>query len=110
MLCAIITVAYCSTSDNDKKKDKRGIFNFGLGYGGLGGGYATDFNHGIFDGGLGAPSFRAAPFYAGNQLLGLNTHTTITRKIGVPVPHPYPVPVEKHIPVPYKVKNGSFKY
>lgn len=80
----------------EKNHKKRGIFDLGF-HRGLG----LSSPGSYFGGGLG---LGGGTLFGGGQTIGLghqvNTHTTITRNIGVPVPAPYPVTVERQIPVP----------
>lgn len=82
ILFAVMAVITADAVPEASKKDKRGIFGFGLG------GYASDFGHGGYGGygGYGGDFGYFGP-----------------KRIGVPIPQPYPVPVDRHIPFPVKV-------
>lgn len=80
-LFAVIVVVTSDSAPEASKKDKRGLFGFGFGYGG-------DYGHGG---------------YGGYDGYGGNFGYFGPKRIGIPIPQPYPVPVDRHVPFPVKV-------
>lgn len=92
---AIVTLSNYELSTDVVKKEKRGVFGFGVHSHHNYAPHYDEFrpypNHHHHPPPL--PPHLPAPVN-----LGAHFHTTVTKKIGVPIPYPYPV----------KVKNGRF--
>jgi hypothetical protein len=100
------TIAPSAATNEDStaassKKDKRGVFGFGVhghhGYAPHYDDYAHNHNHHPHHNHHSPPLPPHHPPATHPVNLGAHFHTTVTKKIGIPIPYPYPVKVRTMI-------------
>lgn len=91
--------AILSSPAENVKKEKRGIFGFGV-----------HGNHHHHEDLSLPPNHHGPPLLGPTPVnLGAHFHTTVTKKIGIPIPYiiykPYPIPIDRPVPVPHYVPH-----